>query len=509
MPDPRSLEALYQDLDMLSPTHRALFFRLLRKEGETLAQLGIPRRFAPDAPLSYVQERIWSAGRHAPAGGVDNVSLAIRLDGPLDVDVLSQSFATIADRHEVLRSAIRLDEGTPRLVVSEDWALPFEVVQPDDLDNDLRRRALRPFGLASDPLLRVTLYERSPTDHVLLIVLHQLVSDGLSLRLMLRELSALYAAGGVADDADLPERRVEYADVATWQREWMSEEDLAVQRAYWETQLAGLNAPTRIADVNCDERAAHPSAAVPVTFSPNLSAAVRQVATAKGATSYMTILTGLYAALAAETGCEDLLVASLVSSRTLPETETLLGNFSNTLLLRQHLPASRTFSDALRQVKADVLSAYRHQDYPYVEVQRFVNEQGSRRAEASPYQVLLIVRDSHLESDIRLTGVQVEANLVDLGQTRLPLSIDLVDDGASPIDGRVTYATDLFDASAVETFVERLVTVLHRAVQNPGLSIDALGRVGDTSNVHSTGGKTSLRAAESADLERNIQKIGF
>jgi hypothetical protein len=117
--------------------------------------------------------------------------------------------------------------------------------------------------------------------------------------------------------------------------------------------------------------------------------------------------------------------------------------------------------------------------------------------------------DSHLESDIRLTGVQVETNLVDLGQTRLPLSIDLVDDGASPIDGRVTYATDLFDASAVETFVERLVTVLHRAVQNPGLSIDALGRVGDTSNVHSTGGKTSLRAAESADLERNIQKIGF
>jgi non-ribosomal peptide synthetase component F len=319
---------------------------------------------------------------------------------------------------------------------------------------------------------------------------------------MLRELSALYGAGGVAGEAadrpaDLPERRVEYADVATWQREWMSEADLAVQRAYWETQLAGVDKPTRIADADADERAAHPSAAVPVGFSPNLSAAVRRLATATGATPYMTILAGLYATLAAETGDEDLLVASLVSSRTLPETETLLGNFSNTLLLRQHLPANSTFSDTLRQVKADVLDAYRHQDYPFVEVQRFVNEQASRRADASPYQVLLIVRDSRLDRDIQLTGVQAEAHLVDLGQTRLPLSIDLVDDGASPIGGRVTYAADLFDASAVEAFVQRLVAVLERAVQDPGMSIDALGRAGDSPSVRS------------ANLERDIQKIGF
>lgn len=504
MPDIRPLEALYQDLRMLSPTHQSLFFELLRKEGETLAQLGIPRRVAPDAPLSYAQKRIWNAGRHAPAEGVDNVPLAVRLEGPLDVDALRRSLEAIAERHEILRSSIRVEDGTPRLVVSADWALPFEVVPGSVPDEDLLHRARRPFDTAADPLLRVTLYEQSITDHVLLITLHQLVGDGLSLRLMLRELSSLYAAGGAADAADLPERHAEYADVATWQRTWMSEEDLAVQRAYWEEQLAGVAGvagPTRLVDAttDTDERTAHPSAAVSVTFSTDLSDRLRRLAMAQGATSYMAILAALYATLAAETGEKDLLVASLVSSRTLPETETLLGNFSNTLLLRRQITGRLPFSDFLQQVKADVLDAYRHQDFPFVEMQRLLHERASVPDDAPPYLVMLIVRDSRLEDEVRLENVEARVNLVNLGQSRLPFSIDLVDDGDGPIAGRLTYATDVFDRSVVEAFIDRLTGVLRRVGTNSSVSVNAL----------SARGGTASTASPSTDLAREIQKVGF
>jgi hypothetical protein len=516
--DTSALNALYDDLDGLSPTHRDLFFRLLRREGESLAQLGIPRRSAPDgAPLSFAQQRIWAAGRPTPNASVDNVPVAVRLTGPVSAERLQAAFAAVAERHDVLRSVLRETGDEPGMAVAADWTLPFETVDgrdgsltEADLQAAVTERARTPFVLTSGPLIRVTLFHLADDDHVLLVVLHQLVSDGLSVRLMLTEVSALYAGDEAA--AALPERRIEYRDFADWQRTWMAVEDLPVQRAYWHDRFADGGAPAVVlSDREGPAGAPYAAATEPVRWPLRLSDRLRAVATAQRATSYMTILAALHVVLRGLTGQTDATVGSLVSSRTLPETESLLGNFSNTLLLRTETGDVATFADMLDRVREEVLAAYRHQDYPFQALARFLRTE--TEAEGPLFPVMLILRDSILEDTLTLERVAVRPYRVDLGESRLKWSLDLVDDGTGPIHGTLLYATDLFTPARVRAILDVLTVVLERAVADVDVPLADLLRSFDGTEgaVPSapTSASTSGPATPSDDLAASIRKIGF
>jgi hypothetical protein len=207
-------------------------------------------------PASFAQQRLWFLNSLAPGNPFYNISAAIRSTGHLNITVLEQTFNEIVRRHEVLRTIFEMAEGQLNQVIVEDVTLSLSVVDLGYLPATEREAAARqqaiaksqyPFDLTADILLRVTVFQLDPTDHILLLNLHHIIADGWSIGILIREIITLYAAFNFGKPSPLPELPIQYADFAHWQREWLQEEVLQSQLSYWRSQLANLpilNLPT-------------------------------------------------------------------------------------------------------------------------------------------------------------------------------------------------------------------------------------------------------------------------
>ncbi|HEV7588712.1 MAG TPA: amino acid adenylation domain-containing protein [Longimicrobium sp.] len=428
-------------------------------------------------PLSFAQERLWFLDRMEPGSALYNVPAALRLRGALDAHALERALGEIVRRHEALRTTFREEDDAPVQVVA-----PFDgfTLHLDDLSSldeakreaELARRVdgetTLPFDLSAGPLLRARLLRLGGEEHVLLLCMHHIVSDGWSLRVLYRELWALYAAYRGGAESPLPELAVQYADYAAWQREHLRGRALDRQLAWWKEQLAGapalLELPT---DRPRPAVQTHRGGQVALDLPGDAVERLRALGRSEGATPFMVLLAAVQVLLGRYTGTDDVVVGSPMAGRT-QEVEGLIGFFANTLVLRTDLSGDPGFREVLQRVRGVTLGAGEHQAVPFEKVVEAL--QPERSLGRSPlFQVMVQMAGAFVPATVA-TGMSAERVELRNGTTRFDLTFAFVEreDG---VRGVLDYATDLFDDATAERMARHLALLLEQVADDPDLAI--------------------------------------
>ena len=468
------LEALFEDL-----TVAALARRVEELRGAGTSQAPPLVRVSRDGPppLSFGQQRLWVVDRLEPDSPTYNMPAALRLRGAPDVAALRASLDALVARHEALRTVFAESEGGPVQVIHPPAPVPLPLLDLRGLpaaaaEEEARRRAsaeaLHPFDLERGPLLRSTLLRLAEDDHVLLFTLHHVVSDGWSMQVLVREVSALYASFNRGEEPRLAELPIQYADYAVWQREWLSGEALEEQIGYWKAALAGapplLEIPTdrpRVAGQSARARS-HPFA-----LSVEVSRGLRALSRQEGTTLFMTLLAGWTELLGRWAGQEDVVVGSPIAGRTRRETEGLIGFFVNMLALRIDLSGDSTWTELLGRVREGTLGAYEHQELPF---ERLIEELSVERSLThSPVfqSTFALEQAGGGEQRLRLGGLALEAFGRGAQSAKFEMELTFADAGEALV-GALLYRTALFEAETVARLTGHLEAVLEAMVADPG-----------------------------------------
>ncbi len=466
--------------DNLSPKERRLYELLLeekqRNKGAATPQT-IRRREEKDGalPLALAQQRLWFLYQLEPESPAYNLSFARHLKGELDEGALQRCLDEIVRRHEILRTSFAAPDGRPAQLVSPPAALPLarhdlSALAPERRPAALRRllseEARRPFRLERGPLLRVTLLRLAPAEHVLLFVMHHIVSDGWSMRVLVGELGALYAAFVAGRESPLPELPVQYADYAAWQREWLRGEVLDRQLAYWRGRLAGAGeaALELPADRRRPAAMSHRGAREELALGAGLARALRGLGAGQGATLFMTLLAGWQALLWRYTGAEEVVVGAPIAGRGRAELEGLVGFFANTLALRARVRGGESFAGLLGQVREACVGAYEHQEVPFEKVVDELHPQ--RRLNLNPiFQVMFDIR-SGAQQSLSLPGLELSTFEIEGATSIFDMYASMVEEG-DDLRAVVQYSTDLFEAETIRRLLRHWKTMLEGIVADP------------------------------------------
>jgi amino acid adenylation domain-containing protein len=442
------------------------------------SELPVPR-LSTTAPLSFAQERLWFLDRFERGSAAYNLPVVFRLGGAgLRVDALAAALGEVVRRHQVLRTVFQEGtDGQPAQVVQSCAAFGLPVVDlaglPDPQAEASRREselARRPFDLTRGPLVRAALLRVGPGEHRLLLAMHHGISDGWSMGVLARELSAAYRA------APLPELPVQYADYAVWQRQWLSGEVLAAELAWWRERLAGLPPALELpVDRPRPPVQSYRGGVRRATLPASVAAALAALARRCGATFFMTALAALDALLFRLTGEEDLVVGAPVANRDRAEVEGLIGLFVNTLVLRVPLAGDPVVEELLVRVRTAALEAYAHQELPF---EKLVAELSPERdlSRHPLFQVALSVQDGRaprLELGPGLSAAMAEVR-TPTSKFDLSLHLSRAEDG---LRASFEYAADLFDATTVDRFLDHLGALLDSVAE--GAAAGAGIRVSD------------------------------
>jgi non-ribosomal peptide synthetase component F len=406
---------------------------------------------------------------------------AVRMHGPLDLAALARSAREIVRRHEALRTSFRVQRGVPVQVVEPLSGTLLRLVDLAGLpsaarDAEVRRLAgaevRRPFDLSTGPLLRLTVARLEEEDHVLVLTIHHIVSDGWSLGVFVSELAALYRAFAAGRPSPLPELPIQYRDFALWQREWLSGEVLDAQLGYWRHRLAGapplLRLPVdRPRPPVQGTRGATRAWRLPAAAAHSLRALCR----AEGATLFMGLLAAFKALLRAVCGQDDVVVGTDVANRGRREVEGLIGFFVNSLVLRTGLGGDPTFRELLGRVRATTLGAYAHQDLPF---SRLVEELRPERSRShNPFfQAVLVLHNFPLQTQ-QSSGLTLTPFPVHGGSAKFDMSFYLTESGEE-LEGLLEYNADLFEDSTIARLLEHFRSMLDAMVADPDRRLSML-----------------------------------
>ncbi|KOV57664.1 hypothetical protein ADL00_26830 [Streptomyces sp. AS58] len=425
-------------------------------------------------PLSYAQRRLWVLSEVDGAGAAYNIPAAIRIHGELDVEALVRALHEVVGRHEALRTNIVLVGETPRQVVRE--ASPFEVplteVAGTDVVRQARAFAARPFDLARDELFRAALLRVAPREHVLLLCLHHVVSDGWSTALLWQETVAHYNACRAGLSASLAPLPIQYADYALWQNGWLEGAGVEPQLNYWTEQLHDLPALLELpTDRPRPAVQGQAGATVAIELDPATVAGLRALAHRQQSTMFMVLLAAFNVLLARQSGQQDIAVGTPVANRTRAEVEHLIGCFFNTLVIRTDLTGDPEFTDLLGRVREVVLAAQAHQDLPFERLVEALNP--PRDAGHSPLFQTLFVYQPAPDEGLVMDGVRLEPVPLGGEAAKYDLTLDLVEHAGS-VRGRIEYRTDLFDADTVQRLAGHFQELLGSIVRAPHTRIGEL-----------------------------------
>ncbi|HSU13785.1 non-ribosomal peptide synthetase, partial [Longimicrobium sp.] len=435
-------------------------------------------------PLSFGQQRFWFVEQMQGAGAAFHLPLRLRLKGELDREALVRALERIVARHEALRTSFPETEGVPAQRI---WAVeesPFHLFEQDltalpDAEDELRRlmrdEVGAPFDLARGPLVRGRLVRLAGDDHVLLVTMHHIVSDGWSMEIFTRELGALYAAFALGRADPLPPLPVQYADYTAWQRHRMDGDVLRRQADYWRETLSGapelLDLPT---DRPRPARQDFAGASLGVELDEALVAGVAALSRRHGTTPFMTVLAAWAVVLGRLSGQDDVVVGTPAAGRGSGEFEGLIGFFVNTLALRVELSGAPTVAELLGRVRARALEAQRNQDVPFEQVVERVRPARSL-AHTPIFQAILAWQEVPGGGALELPGLEVVRldAVEEEAAAQFDLSLGLTP-GGGRIAGNVIYSTALFDRATVERYAGSLRRVLEEMAADDAKPVSRL-----------------------------------
>ncbi|MGB8507394.1 MAG: condensation domain-containing protein, partial [Pyrinomonadaceae bacterium] len=397
---------------------RAMLTELLRKQS--------PAPKAKQFPLSLAQQRLWFLYQLEPDNPFYNVPYAMRLSGTLNIGVLERSLSEIVRRQWSLRTTFPVVNHEAMQSVSPAQPLTLPVVDlssvPDketDAQHFILQEARQVFDLTSGPLLRAKLLRLSEDEHILVLVMHHIVSDGWSNSILFRELTALYRAYLDGRESPLEELSIQYADYAVWQREGLHGEVLAEQLSYWRERLEGV----AVLELPTD----HPRPAVQryrgsrqtSVIERSVSAGLHELARREGATLFMVLLAGWQALLSRYSGQTDICVGTPIAGRSRRELEGLIGFFINTLVMRTEVRGEESFRELVGRVREASLGAYEHQEVPF---EKLVEElQPERDASRNPLFQVAFTLDTATKGALEFPGLKLSPVKIDTGSVQFDL----------------------------------------------------------------------------------------
>ncbi|WP_266169313.1 non-ribosomal peptide synthetase [Dyella subtropica] len=434
-------------------------------------------------PLSFAQQRLWFLAQLDGVSEAYHIPQALRLRGELNVAALRSSLDRLFARHEGLRTIFVAGNGEPHvelLPAASGLALAEHDLR-DVADASVRLAQIASevsharFDLARGPLIRACLARLGEQEHVLLLTLHHIVSDGWSMGVLTNELSTLYAAALDGHADPLLPLAVQYPDYAAWQRQWLAGERLQAQASYWRQALADV--PTLLAlptDRPRPPQQSFEGSWLPVQLDPALTDGLKRLSQRHGTTLFMTVMAAWAVVLSRLSGQDDLVIGTPSANRGRREIEPLIGFFVNTLALRIDLSGQTTASELLSRVRRNALAAQDHQDLPFEQVVDIAHP--SRSLDHTPLFQVLFAWQSNDEGRFELPGLVVEPVEMPLDTIHFDLELHLQekDDG---IDGVLAYATALFDADTMARQRGYLIAMLEGMVADaaqPVATIDLL-----------------------------------
>ncbi|HVR95699.1 MAG TPA: non-ribosomal peptide synthase/polyketide synthase [Thermoanaerobaculia bacterium] len=463
-----------------------LLQRMLQEEGVELPQEETIRPRADSAdreapPLALAQRRLWAFEQVTPGSAVYNLPTAVRLTGPLDVPALAAALREIVRRHETLRTTFGVTaDGEPVQRIAPPAPLTLPRVDLSALPGPaagaavrglLAAEARRPFDLERGPLLRQLLLAQRPQEHVLLLVLHHIVSDGWSMGVLVRELGALYDAFTRRLPSPLPELAVQYADFALWQRARLDGGLLDAEMDWWRERLRDVTPLELPTDRPRAAAQAFRGARRAFRLPAEVLHALESVSRRRGATLFMTLLAAFQALLARHAGLEDIAVGTPVAGREQVQTEGMIGFFVNTLVMRSDLAGDPDFLELLGRVKETALAAFSHQELPF---ERLVAElQPERDLSRTPlFQAMLVLQNAPMEP-LRLPGLVLEPVEAASGTAKFDLTWTAWELG-DHLEGGVEYDRGLFDGTTIERLLAQLGRLLEGFAAEPDVPFSAV-----------------------------------
>nr|WP_281256189.1 non-ribosomal peptide synthase/polyketide synthase [Nocardia amikacinitolerans] len=475
-------------------TVAALAARTESKAGAGARAALVAQRRPERLPLSLAQQRMWFLNRfnmgggaqHAAAAAADNIPAAVRLSGLLDRQALQVAVADVLARHESLRTyypeigGVGYQQIVPTAQVIPDLS-PIDITEAE-LPQRLSEVVLTAFDVTAEVPFRASLFEISPTEHVLALVVHHISADGFSMGPLTRDVMIAYSARVDGDEPAWRPLEVQYADYALWQRAVLGAEDdpdslISGQIEFWKNELAGLVEQLDLpADRPRPATASNRGDTVAFTVDPEVHAALRALAQQHNSTLFMVVHAALAVLLARLSSTSDIAIGTPIAGRGERALDDLIGMFVNTLVLRTEIEPGVAFEELLRTVRRVDVDAFGHADVPFerlVEVLDPVRSPGRHPL----FQVALTFQNT-APTALELPGLTVSGvdMAVPLAKFDLQLTLEEklgADGGPQGMSAEFSFATDLFDASTVRGFADRLLRVLG------AVSADASVVVGD------------------------------
>ncbi|MBK4996151.1 non-ribosomal peptide synthetase [Pseudomonas sp. S37] len=435
--------------------------------------------------LSYAQQRQWFFWQMAPESTAYNMASVLRMQGDLQVEALRLSFEALIARHETLRTTFR-QEGDQALQVvhpAQPFSLVCEVVELGEEDEQALLKHLVevetqcPFDLEHGPLLRVKLLRVAEDDHVLILTLHHIVSDGWSMPVMVDELVQIYQGLRSGHAVELPELPVQYADYAVWQRQWMEAGERERQLAYWKAQLGDQQPVLELpADRPRPANQDFAGASIAIDLDRDLVRALKALAQQQGVSLFMLLLASFQTLLHRYSGQDDIRVGVPIANRNRLETERLIGFFVNTQVLKADFDLNTTFSQLLEQTRQAALAAQAHQDLPFEQLVEALHPE--RSLSHSPLFQALYNHQTELRGQTRsLPGLEVQGLAWERYTAQFDLTLDTFEH-AEGLGASLVYATSLFDRPRIEALARHWCNLLAEIVRQPHQRVAELAMLG-------------------------------
>ncbi|MDX6502434.1 MAG: hypothetical protein QOG23_5698, partial [Blastocatellia bacterium] len=437
-------------------------------------------------PLSFAQQRLWFLDQLEPGLSAYTIPAALRIKGRLETEALRRALEEVTRRHESLRTSFGVVDGQPVQLIAEarrvelpvaDLSQLAECEREGEVGRQLGEATQDAFNLQSGPLLRLRLLRLEEDEHVLLVMMHHIISDGWSVGVLVREVTTLYKAFSEGAPSPLPELELQYVDYAAWQREWLQGEVLEGQLSYWREQLSG--APAELELPTDRRREAEPSRRgrrQGFRVDSKVTRELRALGEREDVTLYMTLLAAFQTLLHHYSGQEDVVVGTAIANRMRPEVEGLIGFFVNTLALRVNVSGDPRFVDLLGRAREVCLGAYEHQDVPF---EKLVEDlQPERGASRQPFFRVVFALHNAPVPALELPGLSVKA--MDVGTTSAKFDLMLnMQDTEEGLVGLFEYKVDLFEDETVSRMVSHFQSLLGSIVDRPTAQLSELELLSD------------------------------
>jgi hypothetical protein len=462
-----------KDFAAASPEEkRALLVDLLRKRAGSGRRTG---------PLSFAQERLWFLDRLIREKAIYNIPAAVRLAGQLNLEALKQSINEIRRRHETLRTTFSDVGGQPVQIIGPPEPLPLALKDLSGLPEAEREKEARrlvdgearePFDLARGPLLRIQAVRLGPEDHIVMLTMHHIISDGWSMRVLIRELVLLYNAYVNEQPSPLQDLPLQYADFALKQRARLQGDALEEHLTYWRQHLEGLPPLLKLPNDKPRPQAQRfLGATQSVALPEELTEPLRSVGRRAGTTLVTTLCACLKVLLAHWSGQDDIVVGTPVAGRQELETEGLIGFFVNTLVIRTRISGDPSFRVLLAQVREVMLEAQAHQDLPFEKLVEALQPERSM-SHLPLFQVLFSCMNAERET-LRLHGLTLRDFGALSGTAKLDLEM-LVIETTPRIYVTLHYDTDLFEPATITRLLRHFEALLQHIVTQPDARLSQL-----------------------------------